>query len=332
MESLQEILAAKHRAAMARERDILRLEKRKRSEETLKELEEKNRLVCLRNTLSQWKDLYFFPWKKQAKIISRFIHWIHFWKKSPKSGEISFQCNGDSDEEIQENTRRQYQLSLERDQAIENIPIVYWVNTRGLVLDENMTLEEYIGRFITISNFNSLMQEWKSLPRFLYWIKVHQNAKNGYPNWIGRNVLDIAFGHIENLSLEIPRYEKYQCPHCDGMFSLSDLVDFQDYKICFICQTTTNIINQFEPMGECMICNNLANVREYDSLNICEICARREGIYEVSSTERVSCPGCNGRYALEDMIERSGIHLCQLCESIAPSPPPMEEDDDEETE
>lgn len=320
MDSLQEILASRYRASVAREQETQRLLKRQKCEERIKLVDEKNRNLLLSFYFQQLKKNYFSPWLKDVRTIIRFLRWVHFWGKSKSVSNTPQMTYPGSDEEIQENTRREYRESLLMDQAKETVPITFWVNRYCQPLSNDISLIDYIGRNQSVSEFSQSVSEWPSLGRLLFWIRVHSNAENRFPRWLPSNIQEIALSHIITLANEIRHFEKHMCPHCDGMFAMSDLVDFGDYKICYLCNTMVGreFTRNDENYGECVICFKFANVRLYDDLTVCENCARREGIFRDALDETVSCPGCGQTASLSSMHEHEdGIYFCSICAHIA---------------
>lgn len=321
MDSLRDILAARYNAAKDEENEAIRLAKKQKLENRLKEFEMNYSKKFIKNFFLLWNDVFMFPWKKQVKIIIRFLKYVHFWKKSPRSGEIIVPqiFDSDDDSEILLNTRHEYEESLKRDIARESIPLTFWINTKCPPINPEFSLIQYINKDINVSNFLNVFNNWPKRFDLIFWIRVHQNSQFSIPVWTrstSEYMIELANSKISELASQIISYEKHQCPHCDGMFDLNDLTDFNDYKICIFCNSMQQRHESLsdENQGECSVCNQYAEIRFYDEIPVCEICARRINIYVVSENEKQKCPGCNIKYPVNQMfIHPEGLHFCRNC-------------------
>lgn len=310
MDSLQELFTARYEAAKRRELEAQRSSKKQKSETKLKELESSNNLKCMKNIFSFWKEIIIFPWKKYAKKIIDFM----LFARSLRNSEINHTSFTEtlSDQEIIANTVREYNESLKRDEAREMIPLIFWANTYCSKLPDDYILDKYVQRMITVRDFSNEMKDWPSLGTFLFWVRIHQNGNSKIPRWLGyvrKDLMLLAFGKIFEIGEEIVRYQKYQCPQCDGMFLYQDLVDHRDLKICYICKTMSETPDSYEL---CCICSNFAKVDEYEGLPICEGCAKEQGIFK--SDDSSNCPSCGHNFFNREMISNEdGILLCREC-------------------
>ena len=320
MESLRDILEARHRVHKERELEKFRLERKQKSEIRLREIETSNIHKVKYSYFNLWKSYFKNPWDSYVKIIVRFLRYVRFWRKSPNSGVVRQVVFSDNDEDIIQENLLRYEQSRLIDQAREVVPIIFWANT-CLDLRDDFVLEDYINRSITVEKFKLDFSDWKSHKTLLFWVKVHSNALSiKIPSWVRLNnqqIIELSQNFINELSSQIIRYEKHCCPQCDSMFLLEDMVDIGDFYICIGCNTM-RAMDTDQPYGECFSCNRLGIVKLYDGIPVCEICARRDGFYVVSEDEMQRCPGCNNNFRINEMfIHSEGMHFCKNCAPLA---------------
>ena len=312
MEELAKIRAERYKLHLQKKSEELSNLREKQVEIKFQKFQHK----CKSNIFSKWRFIHFNPWIKEVKIIIRFLRWVRFWNKSPISYEIS-PIPIETDEEINRSIQKEYNESLMRDRARESINITYWANKYIPNLSPSYMIHSYINRHISVNEFIDSFSHWKQHKTLLFWIKVHLHSITAkVPIWVGINrdsILDLSRNTIILLVEQMKLYEKHQCPHCDNMVELSDLVNFNDYMICISCNFLSRQ-NSNDFMSDCFICSNLKIVRLYENVPVCEDCARRQNIYEDNPEEKAQCPGCNQYFKISEMlIHEEGMHFCKEC-------------------
>jgi len=316
MESLHELLAAKYESARKRDLEAQKAIKKQKLEIRLKELDSKNNSFYLTNFFNLWKESFLYPWNKHIKIIVRFLRYVRFWGKSRPLYVPTLSSELQSDQEIIAHNLREYNESLQRDSAREMIPIIFWANTCCKIIPDDYILDKYVQRMISVKDFVYEMRDWPSLNTFLFWVKIHQNGNIKIPRWVGyqkKDLMMLAFSKIYNLGEEIIRYQKHQCPNCDGMFYYQDLVDKDGIKICFICNS-----REYSNMTTCCICSQLAETKEYDGIPLCESCARQNNVYQIEESNRTECTACRNLFVTDGMVlHPDGFYFCNECAFLA---------------
>lgn len=328
MEELSRIREERYRNHLAQKRAIEKLERKQKLESIYQDVTLRRISVLRLKYFGNWVDDYRNPWRVYVRRIVRFLRYVRFWGKSPVIGR-NIVIPMESDDEINREIRRDYEESLRRDKAREMIPLIFWLNTRCPLLNDNFTLQDYISRYISVGDFRVVYERWIGSRNLLFWVRVHVNVLVGLPNWVGLSrdyVLKLSMDNIREILPEMNFYERHQCPHCDSMVELLDMVDYNDYKICLCCSALVQR-NPGDIYSECLLCSSVGVVRIYNDVPVCELCARQQGIYNELDEEMVVCPGCSRNYVVGQMVRRdSGILFCRDCVAIVEQDFELEED------
>lgn len=327
MEDLARIREQRYKEHIAKLAEEERIIKKQKIKETIKE----RSFLYLRRLKKKYfvilKDFCLNPWDPHIEKIAN--SWFK-WRAKNKITGNSVQTTqeaiffGEDDDEIRKEILMNYEEGLKKDRETESIkllPLVFWANTCLPELSQDQMLQAYFNKIISVRELKEKFSHCPQINLYLFWIKVHLSTiTRKVPSWVRMsrdNVLEISQTEILNLNPIIMSFESRQCPHCNSRVKTSEMVDFDEYQICMMCNSLLMVPESMDNLGQCFVCSNYSEVKLYESIPVCETCARRQGIFQTNPEDRINCPGCGLSYLIEEMIiHPEGMYFCKDCGNI----------------